>query len=107
MQLDEWRARRVAAEKAMVIVEAALVRVSARTATPTAAATAAATITAVAMPARATDAAEAQAVARRFAEICSLHNLGVPLAYARWIVEFGRLMRGKETAKLYHESGEA
>jgi DNA-binding transcriptional MerR regulator len=50
--------------------------------------------------------AAAQAVARRFVEICSLHNLGTPLAYARWIVEFAPMMRGRETAKLYQESGE-
>ena len=53
------------------------------------------------------DSAAAEAVARRFVEICSRHNLGAPLAYARWIVEFGPTIRGREAAKLYQESGDA
>jgi len=61
----------------------------------------------VTRPRRERGSAAENAVARRFAEICSLHNLGTLLAYARWIVEFAPMMRGRQIAKLYQKSGEA
>ena len=55
-----------------------------------------------------TDSEAAKLVAQRFVEVCVQYNLGSPLAYARWIVEFVPIQQDREEAtKLPREAHDA
>ena len=45
------------------------------------------------------DSAAAQLLVKRYVEVCSQHNLGDAVAYARWIVEFGPFPSDLETRR--------